>query len=132
MQIPMHMETSVLLVVLLFFLISLLVNLLQHRYGRARTDRLLNEQESVRDFLARLDHSLGKVESACTFEIEGASSPKQTGKAIHIARNQIKSTISDAGKKRGRDGRDTSRRCERGDWGSRSCQSGEISRRQPA
>ncbi|MBW2057956.1 MAG: hypothetical protein JRJ26_10720 [Deltaproteobacteria bacterium] len=95
MQIPMHMETSVLLVVLLFFLISLLVNLLQHRYGRARTDRLLNEQESVRDFLARLDHSLGKVESACTFEIEGASSPKQTGKAIHIARNQIKSTISD-------------------------------------
>lgn len=95
MEIPMDPKTLALLVAILLFLISLLLNLLQRRYAKNRTDRLLNQEESVRNFLTGLDNSLGKLESACTFEMEGASSPKEIGRSIHITRNQIQSTISD-------------------------------------
>ena len=95
MEIPMDPEILALLVAILFFLTSLLINLFQRRYAKRRTDRLLNKEESVLNFLNGLDTSLGKLESTCTFEMEGTSSPKEIGRSIHIVRNQIKSTVSD-------------------------------------
>jgi hypothetical protein len=38
---------------------------------------------------------LGKLESACTFEVEPANSPKELGRSLHAARNQVKSTMTD-------------------------------------
>ncbi|NIQ38255.1 MAG: hypothetical protein GTN81_06670 [Proteobacteria bacterium] len=95
MDIPLDFKTLALLVAILFFLISLLLNLLQRRYHKKRIHRLLNHGESQSNFLAGLDASLGKLESACTFEMDGARSPQDIGKSIHITRNQIKSSIAD-------------------------------------
>jgi hypothetical protein len=97
-QFPMDPRIFGLLVAILAFLVSLLINLLQRRYTRARTDRMLAKEESLLDFLARLHESLGRVESACKVEIEGASSPREVGQAIHAARNQIQAAIVDVQK----------------------------------
>jgi hypothetical protein len=35
------------------------------------------------------------LERDCTLELDGASSPKEVGKAIHVARNEIQSTTAD-------------------------------------
>lgn len=95
MIIPLDIARLALLVAILFFLISLLLNLLQRRYHKKRIHRLLSHGESQSDFLAGLDASLGKLESAWTFEMNGARSPQDIGKSIHITRNQIKSSIAD-------------------------------------
>jgi len=95
MEIPMDPKTLGILAAVLLFLISVLVNLLQRRYYKSRTDRLLNKEESHLNFLSGLYSALGKLESACTFEMDLASSPKEIGRSIHIARNQIKSSIAD-------------------------------------
>lgn len=96
MEIPMDPKTLAILVAILFFLISLLVNLVQRRYYKGRIDRLIHKEESLLNFLIGLHESLGKLESACTFEMESASSPREIGRSIHIARNQIKTSIADA------------------------------------
>ena len=44
-------KTFGLLVALLFFLISFLVNLVQRRYSKSRFDRMLSKDESVVKFL---------------------------------------------------------------------------------
>jgi hypothetical protein len=95
MDINMDIKTIGILVLILLFLISFLINLLQHRYHKNRIDRLLRGGESQLNFLDGLHGSLGKLESACTFEMDIAKSPKDIGKSIHIARNQITSSISD-------------------------------------
>jgi hypothetical protein len=95
MEIPTEPRLFGLLVVILFFLISLLVNLLQRRYSKTRLDRMLTKEESVLDFLVRTHKYLGKLEHNCTLELYGASSPQQVGKAIQVARNEIQSTIAD-------------------------------------
>jgi hypothetical protein len=95
MEIPTDLETPAILIAVLLFLISLLGNLLQRRYYKTRMDRLINHDESHLNFLNGLYNSLGKLETACTFEMENASSPKEIGRSIHIARNQIKSSIAD-------------------------------------
>jgi len=84
-----------LLVSILFFLISLLVNLLQGRYSKNLLDRMLTKEESVVDFLGRMHKYLGKLEHTCILELHGASSPQEIGKAMHRARNEIQSTIAD-------------------------------------
>jgi len=95
MDIPMEPKTFGLLVAILFFLISFLVNLLQRRYSKIRLDRMLTKEESVVNFLEGIHKYLGKLERACILELHGASSPKKVGKAIHVARNKIESTLAD-------------------------------------
>jgi hypothetical protein len=95
MDIPMEAKTFALLVATLFFLISLLINLLQHHYYRRRTDRFLNKEESLFHSLTGLHNSLGKLETACALEMELTTSIKDIGKTIHIARTQLSSSIED-------------------------------------
>jgi hypothetical protein len=95
MDIPMEAKTFALLVATLFFLISLLINLLQHHYYRRRTDRFLNKEESLFHSLTGLHNSLGKLETACALEMELTTSLKDIGKTIHIARTQLSSSIED-------------------------------------
>ncbi len=95
MEIPMDPKIFLLLVTILCFLISLLTNLIQHHYYRRRTDRFLNKQESLLHSLMGFNNSLGKLETACALEMELTTSLKDIGKAIHIARNQLSSSIAD-------------------------------------
>jgi hypothetical protein len=95
MEIPMDPKILGLLVAILLFLISLLINLLQHHYYRRRADRFLNKQESLLQSLIGFNNSLNKLETACALEMEITTSLKDIGKAIHIARNQLSSSIAD-------------------------------------
>jgi len=83
MDIPMEPKILCLLVAILFFLISFLVNLLQRRYSKNRLDRMLTKEESLVNFLVGIDKYLGKLEHTCTLELHGASSPQEVGKAIY-------------------------------------------------
>jgi hypothetical protein len=94
MDIPMEPRELGLLVAILFFLISLLVNLLQRRYGKTRLGRMLRKEESVVNFLEGIHKNLGKIEVTCTLEVQGTSSPQEVGKTIHVVRNEIQSTIA--------------------------------------
>jgi len=84
-----------LLVALLFFLVSFLVNLVQRRYSKNRFDRMLSKDESVVKFLGDIHKSLGKVERNCTLELHGESSPQEVGKAVRMTRNEIQSAMVD-------------------------------------
>jgi hypothetical protein len=88
-------KTFVLLVAILLFLISFLVNLLQRRYAKARLDRMLTKEESILNFLAGMNKNLVDLEWNCSIELHGATSPQEVGKAIHGARNKIESTVTD-------------------------------------
>jgi len=94
MDIPMEPKRLGLLVAILFFLISLLVNLLQRRYAKTRLGRMLRKEESIANLLDGIHKNLGKIEVNCTLEVQGASSPQEVGKAIHVVRNEIQSTIA--------------------------------------
>ena len=94
MDIPMEPKTFGLLVGILFFLVSLLVNLLQRRYAKNRFGRTLRKEESVVKFLGLIDKNLGKLEVSCTLEVQGATSPQEIGKKVHVVRNEIQSAIA--------------------------------------
>ena len=94
-MIPMEPKRLGLLVAILFFLISFLVNLLQRRYSKSRLNRMLTKEESIMNSLVGIDKYLGKLEHACNLELQGASSPQEMAKAIYTARNKIGSTIAD-------------------------------------
>jgi hypothetical protein len=94
MDIPMEPKRLGLLVAILFFLVSLLVNLLQRRYAKTRLGRMLRKEESIANFLDGIHKNLGKIEVNCTLEVQGASSPQEVGKAIHVVRNEIQSAIA--------------------------------------
>jgi hypothetical protein len=94
MDIPMEPKAFGLLVATLFFLVSLLVNLLQRRYAKARLGRMLRKEEAIVNFLEGIHKNLGKLEVTCTLEVQGASSPQEVGKTIHVVRNEIQSTIA--------------------------------------
>jgi len=94
MYIPTEPKTFGLLVAILFFLVSLLVNLLQRRYAKNRFGRTLRKEESVVKFLGAIDRNLGKLEVSCTLEMQGVSSPTEVGKKIHVVRNEIQSAIA--------------------------------------
>jgi hypothetical protein len=91
----MEPKTLALLVTILFFLISLLVNLLQRRHSKARFERMLKKEECVVSFLEGINKYLNDLEWTCTIEMDGASSPKEVGKAINAARNKIELTLAD-------------------------------------
>ncbi len=97
MDLSMEPQLSALLIAVLFFLISFLLNLLQRRYSKSRLDRMLMKEESVVNFLVAVDKYLGKLERNCVLELQGASSPQEVGKAIHVVRNKIESTITTMG-----------------------------------
>ena len=94
MDIAMEPKTFGLLVAILFFLVSLLVNLLQRRYAKTRLGRMLRKEESIVNFLEGIHKHLGKLEVTCTLEVQGESSPQEVGKTIHLVRNEIQSTIA--------------------------------------
>jgi len=94
MDIPIDPKTLGILVVLLFLLISFLINLLQRRRSRTRFNRLLENDKSVINFLGVIDEYLGKLERSCAFELREARSPQEVGKAIYVARDKIQSTIA--------------------------------------
>jgi hypothetical protein len=94
MELPMEPKIFALLISILFFLISFLLNLLQRRYSKARLDRMLLKEESVLNFLVALHKYLGRLERNCILELHGTSSPQEVGKGIHVVRNKIESTIS--------------------------------------
>ena len=95
MDILMDLKRFGLLIAVLFFLVSFLVNLVQRRLSKRRMDRILTKEESILDFLAHIHKYLGKLEQTCTLEVYGASSPKEIGKAVRLARNEVQSTIAD-------------------------------------
>lgn len=82
-----------LLVAVLFFLISFLINLLQRRYSKTRLDRIFRKEESVVNALDEINKNLGKLEVNCTLEVHGTNSPQEVGKEIYVVRNKIQSTI---------------------------------------
>lgn len=90
----MEPKTLGLLAATLFFLVSLLVNLLQRRYTKTRLGRMLRKEESIIHFLEGIHKNLGKLEVTCTLEVQGASSPQEVGKTIHVVRNEIQSTLA--------------------------------------
>ncbi len=94
MDIPIEPKRMGLLVAILFFLLSLLVNLIQRRYSKTRLGRMLRKEESIVNFLEGIHKNLGKIEVTCTLEVQGASSPQEVGKTIHVVRNEIQSTIA--------------------------------------
>ncbi len=91
----MELKTFTLLVAILFFLISLLVNLLQRRYSRVRFYRMLTQGEGVIDFLEGINKNLEDLEFKCSIELHGATSPQEVGKVISAARNKIETTLAD-------------------------------------
>src|SRR4030043_601872 len=94
MDIPMGPKTFGLLVAILLFLVSLLVNLLQRRYAKTRLGRMLRKEEAIINFLEGIHKNLGKLSVTCPLEVQGASSPQEVGKTIHVVRNEIQSTIA--------------------------------------
>jgi hypothetical protein len=93
-DLPMEPKTLGLLVAILLFLISFLVNLLQRRYSRIRLHRLLEKDKAVLNLLGLIDEYLGNLEFTCTYDVKGTSSPQVVGKAIHAVRVKIESTIA--------------------------------------
>ena len=87
--------TFALLLALLLFFISLLVNLLQRRHSKARFQRMLTKEESVVNFLEGINKNLGDLEFKCSIELHGATSPQEVGKVIHAARNKLEVNIAD-------------------------------------
>jgi hypothetical protein len=95
MALPMEPRMFFLLLAILCFLISLLINLIQHHYYRRRANHFLSKQESLFHSLTGLHGSMGKLETACALEMELTMSMKDMGKAIHVARAQLSSSIAD-------------------------------------
>jgi hypothetical protein len=95
MEIPTDPKLLVFLGAFLFVLLFLLISLIQRRRYKNQRDRLLDREEATLHFLSGLDASMGKLESACTFELELANSPKEMGRSLHATRNQIKSSMTD-------------------------------------
>ena len=89
----MEPKTFGLLVAILFFLVSLLVNLVQRRYAKNRFGRALRKEESVVKLLGAIDRNLGKLEVSCTLDVQRVSSPQEVGKKIHVVRNEIQSAM---------------------------------------
>jgi hypothetical protein len=91
----MEPKTFFLLAALLLFLISLLVNLFQRRYSKARFDRMLDKEDSVAGFLEGINKNLNDLEWTCSIEMHGSSSPQELGKVIGAVRNKVELTLTD-------------------------------------
>ncbi len=83
------------MIAFLFFLLSLLINLLQYHHYKRRTDRFIQKEESLLHFLIRFSKIIKKIETACTYEMEISTSLKDIGSSLSSARNLISSSIND-------------------------------------
>jgi hypothetical protein len=80
---------------LLFFLASLLINLMQYHYYKRRTDRIIQKEESILHTLFRLNKFIKKQETICKYEMEMETSLKDMGSALKTARNMVGLSIND-------------------------------------
>jgi hypothetical protein len=87
--------TFALLLALLLFFVSLLVNLIQNRRSKARFHRMLTKEASIVSFLEEMNKYLGNLEFKCSIELQGATSPQEVRKVIHTARNRLEANIAD-------------------------------------
>ncbi|MDH4264627.1 MAG: hypothetical protein OEW45_03220, partial [Deltaproteobacteria bacterium] len=87
--------TFALLLALLLFFVSLLVNLIQNRRSKARFHRMLTKEASIVSFLEEMNKYLGDLEFKCSIELQGATSPQEVRKVIHTARNRLEANIAD-------------------------------------
>ena len=89
MDLGMEPKTFALLIAILLFLISLLANLLQRRYSKARYDRMLKKEKSIVPLLEGLDKYLDELQWSCIMKMDREGSLKKAIKAISAARDKI-------------------------------------------
>jgi hypothetical protein len=95
MDLGMEPKTFALLVAILLFLTSFLVNLLQRRYSKARVERMLKKEESIVTFLEGIAKYLNEQHRSSIIEMDGERSLKEMVKAIDSARDTIEWTLDD-------------------------------------
>jgi len=101
MDLGMEPKTFALLVAILLFLISFLVNLLQHRYSKARFDHMLKKDKSIVPLLEGLDKYLGELEWSCLIDMDRGGSLKKAIKEINAARDKIERILIGSREKNG-------------------------------
>jgi hypothetical protein len=95
MDLGMEPKTFALLVAILLFLTSFLVNLLQRRYSKARFERMLKKEEFIVTFLEGMAKYLNELQRSSITEMDRESSLKEMVKAINTARDTIEWTLDD-------------------------------------
>jgi hypothetical protein len=95
LDLGMEPKTLALLVAVLLFLVSFLVNLLQRRRSKARFERMLKKEESVVTFLEGLAKYLNELQRSSIIEMDREKSLKEMVKAINSARDTIEWTLDD-------------------------------------
>jgi hypothetical protein len=95
MDLGMEPKTFALLVAILLFLTSFLVNLLQRRYSKARFERMLKKEEFIVTFLEGMAKYLNELQRSSITEMDRESSLKKMVKAINTARDTTEWTLDD-------------------------------------
>ncbi len=95
MDLGMEPKTFALVVAILLFLTSFLVNLLQRRNSKARFERMLKKEEFIVTFLEGLAKYLNELQRSSITEMDRESSLKKMVKAINTARDTIEWTLDD-------------------------------------
>jgi hypothetical protein len=91
----MEPKTFAVLVAILLFLTSFLVNLLQRRYSKARFERMLKKEESNVTFLEGMAKYLNELQRSSITEMDRESSLKRMVKAVNTIRGTIEWTLDD-------------------------------------
>src|SRR5512136_2763150 len=95
MDLGMEPKTFALLVAILLFLTSFLVNLLQRHYSKARFERMLKKEESIVAFLEGIVKYLNELQRSSIIEMDRERSLQKMVKAINSARDTIEWTLDD-------------------------------------
>jgi hypothetical protein len=95
MDLGMEPKTFALVVAILLFLTSFLVNLLQRRNSKARFERMLKKEESIVTFLEGMATYLNELHRFSSTEMDRESSLKKMVKAVNTARDTIEWTLDD-------------------------------------
>jgi hypothetical protein len=95
MDLGMEPKTISLLVAILLFLTSFLVNLGQRRCSKARIERMLKKEESIITFLEGMAKYLFELQRSSITETDRESSLKMMVKAINKGRDTIEWALDD-------------------------------------
>jgi len=95
MDLGMEPKTFALLVAILLFLTSFLVNLLQRHYSKARFERMRKKEESIVAFLEGIAKYLNEQQRSSSIEMDRERSLQKMVKAINSARDTIEWTLDD-------------------------------------
>jgi hypothetical protein len=95
MDLGMEPKTFALLVAILLFLTSFLVNLGQRRCSKARFERMLKKEESIVTFLEGMAKYLYELQRSSITETDRESSLKMMVKAINKACDTIEWALDD-------------------------------------